>query len=956
MTSNRDINLFLEKLSSLVEGEVLNDPYNLGIYSTDASIYQIKPMAIALPKSDSDLYSIVRTAREFQVPILARGAATSLAGQTVGNALVVDFSKYLDKILEINAPERWVRVQPGVVLDELNATLKAYGLQFAPDPATSSRANLGGMIANNSSGTKSIVYGKTSDHVLALKLLLSDGSILETKPLSLQDFVEKGKSETREGEIYRNFQTIIDKNRSEIRSRFPRVMRRVSGYQLDAFIDTSTMDLGQIILGSEGTLALIVEATLKLLPLPKYKSVCVVHFNSFMDGIRAVESTLRFNPVAVEILNDQVLNYSKKNLETRAHSGFIEGEPEAVLIVEFYGDSEQEIRDRSDQMVTFLKQQGFGYAFPYFREGKDYRDVWALRKKGLGLLMGEPQAKRPVAFIEDAALPIPFLPEYIEKVLGICKKYHTDAAAYAHASVGVIHVRPLLDLTRKEDIELLKKISQEAFNLVVHYGGSWSGEHGDGLSRGQYIEQFYGPDIYRAFREVKTLFDPDNLMNPGKIIDAPPLDQNLRYGIDYKDAPVKTFYHYRNQKDFHTAVHQCSGIGVCRKTQSGTMCPSYMVTRDEIHTTRGRANALRLAMSGQLGDAGLADRGLKDVLDLCVSCKACKAECPSSVDMARLKSEVLQMYYDSSGIPGRDKMVRSSAEMARRFSGPWAPLINKIQRTGIAKATVKRLFQFDTRRKLPEYTSQTLASWYRKRKNLHRNDRKQVILLADTYVNYHQPQIGKAAIRLLESMGFYVLLAEIGCCQRPRISHGFLRLAKKDGFSAMQKLDKLGAGDTPVVVCEPGCASALTDDLPDLVDDAELGARIQSRVMLLEEFIVQHFDMGPATVDLSGKKFLLHGHCHQKALFGTEPILKIITSLGGEILEVDSGCCGMAGSFGYETEHYDISKAMAERTLIPAIKATSEDTILIANGFSCRHQIEDLTDRKVYHWVDAIYK
>jgi len=576
------------------------DEYTLGMYATDASIYQIKPKAVVLPKNEQDVKTAVQIARDNGITILPRGAGTSLAGQTVGSSLILDFSKYMNKILEINAKEKWVRVQPGMVCDDLNAELAEYGLHFAPDPATSSRANVGGMVGNNSSGTKSIIYGKTVDHVLEMKTLLADGTVLNLSKKSQAEIDHIIAVGDREGGIYQEFRKIVNTHKEEIIARYPKVMRRVGGYNLDEFVSTDNWNLSKLLCGSEGTLATSLEVKLNLEPLPKYKSVCVVHYAELSEAIQAVETMLQFNPSAVEILDNTVVALSRQNLTTKRHCHFIEGDPAAILIVEFYGDTLPEVMERAQAMITDQKFQNLGYAYPLFPEGSDYDDVWVVRKKGLGLMLGLKGDKKPLPFIEDAGIPSEHLPEYIDRVLQICKKYNTEAAMYAHASVGVIHVRPILDLRQAEDIERLKNITEDTFKLVMEYGGSWSGEHGDGLVRSAYNKRFFGDRIYGALLEVKKLFDPKNLMNPGKILEAQTIENNLRYGVEYRDRELNTEFHYRLEGGFKESVHMCTGVGECRKMLGGTMCPSFKVTRDEEHSTRGRANALRMAMSGQL--------------------------------------------------------------------------------------------------------------------------------------------------------------------------------------------------------------------------------------------------------------------------------------------------------------------------------------------------------------------
>ena len=946
---------FINQLKQAIRGGVLTDDYSLGLYATDASVYQITPVVIVMPLDEIDVLTALKIARAHQVTILPRGGGTSLAGQTVGKSMILDFSKYMQHLLELNVEERWVRVQPGMVRDVLNDQLSQYGLHFAPDPATSSRANVGGMVGNNSSGTKSILYGKTVDHILEAKVALADGTLMHLKALNPEEYAQKASQNTREAEIYKGFKQIIDDNREEIIRRFPKVMRRVGGYNLDEFVHTDQWNLAKLITGSEGTLATTLEVKLNLEPLPAHKSVCVIHFSELLEAIRAVTPILNYQPAAIEILDSTVVELSRKNLTTQRSCHFIEGHPAAILIVEFYGDTPEEVTARPQQMIAHLKSLGIGYAYPHFLEGKEYEDVWIIRKKGLGLMLGIKGERKPLPFIEDAGIPTSVLPEYIDRVLRICAKHQTQVSMYAHASVGVIHVRPILDLRQGEDIERFKKIADETFALVQEYGGSWSGEHGDGLVRSPFNERFFGQQIYQALKAVKQLFDPENLMNPGKIVEAPPMDQNLRYGAAYHDAPVETVFQYRKDDSFGAAVHMCTGVGECRKLLGGTMCPSFKATRDEEHTTRGRANALRLAMSGQLNGEGLSSQRLHQVLDLCLSCKACKSECPSNVDMAKLKSEVLQQYYDKHGPSLRDKMIKNSSKAAAQLSGKMAGMINAIQQTALFRHMLEKTAGFDARRTLPSYAREPFHQWYAKNHQPPSDNAEKIVLFADTYLNYHEPHIGRAAYELLSACGNEVLLAYVGCCQRPKISHGFLREAKQEGTATVQKLDHYLQKGLTVVVCEPSCASALTDDLPDLIEDAALAQRLEKQVMMIDKFLEKALQEGqiPSTISSKVQDILIHGHCHQKALYGTAGMKSMLTKAGAKVQEIDSGCCGMAGSFGYEKEHYALSQKIGESILFPAVNASGPDTTIVACGFSCRHQIEHFTGKKAKHWVEV---
>jgi len=948
--------LSLERtLKARIRGEVTFDEVTRGIYATDASNYMIMPVAVVLPVDQADVLAVIETASEHGISILPRGGGTSLAGQAVGESVVIDFTKYMNRIVEIDVEKRWARVQPGVVRDNLNAALARYGLHFAPDPATSNRATIGGMVGNNSSGTRSIVYGKTVDHLLETKVVLGDREVLEFKNLTSREYAGRSGQENREGQLLRGFEQIIHSSREEILRIFPKVMRRVGGYNLDEFVNTDIWNLAKLIAGSEGTLATLLEARINLEPLPKHTALCVVHFAELLEAIRTVEPILAHGPSAVELLDRTVIALARENLSTAPLCGFFQGDPEAVLIVEFFGDTREEAIHKVENLTEELRGQGVSYACPVLSEAAGQARVWEVRKKGLGLLLGLKGDRKPIPFIEDACVPTTVLADYVDQVIKICKSHQTQLVMYAHASVGVIHLRPVLDLARMDDIERMKAIADETFELVKQYSGAWSSEHGDGLSRSPYLERFFGPRIYQAFKEVKRLFDPAGLMNPGKITGAPAMDENLRYGPEYKRPGFSTEYKYKEFGNFSAAVEMCTGVGECRKILNGTMCPSYIATQDEEHSTRGRANALRLAMTGTFGPEGLADRRLFEVLDLCLSCKSCKSECPSNVDMARLKSEFLQKYHDRHGCSLRERMVALSLDLAGTCSGWRAPLVNRLMKTTIFRASLERVGGIDRRRVLPAYAREPFYRWFANRPK--KTAAQKIVLFDDCYINYNEPHIGMAAVELLESCGYEVVLARAGCCQRARISHGFLRQARRAGEKTMRRLDEHIRRGLKVVVCEPSCVSALTDDLPDLIDDEGLGERMRENVMMIDVFIQQEIESKRLVCAFTSplKEVVVHGHCHQRALYGTSAMEKILDKVPGlSVSELDSGCCGMAGSFGYEKEHYELSLKIGEDRLFPAIRDLDQNTALIACGFSCRHQIQHATGAKALHWVETV--
>lgn len=942
----------LDKLKQLLKGELYNDLLQKGIYSTDASNYQIMPVSVAVPKDDQDVIQIVKWAQQNNVPLMARGGGTSLVGQTVVKGIVIDFTKYMDQLVELNVEERWAWVQPGMVRDVLNQYLSKHKLHFAPDPATTSRATVGGMIANNSSGTRSIMYGKTLDHVLELKILMADGEILQCRNLTAAQLEIKLEEQSHEGEIYRKVFNLVQSNKDEIISRFPKVMRRVGGYNLDEFLG-SDWNLSKLFTGSECTLGIILAAKIKLEPVPAHQSLCIVHFHDFFDSISHVAEIVTFSPAAVELLDHMLIELSRENIETKRYCNFIVGDPGGALIVEFYGDAKIEAEQKAIALANYLKEKNIGYSWPVISDKEEMKAVFTLRQKGLGLLMGVKGHRKPIAFIEDAAVPLEHLPNYIKEVFEVCHGYGVNVIAYAHASVGLLHVKPLLDLRDAGDIQKMKDISHDVLQLVKKYKGSWSGEHGDGLARSPYNEEFFGSKLYNAFKEVKKLFDPSGILNPGKIVDAPEVDLNLRYGTAYHDKEFKSMFHYRSEEGFHDAVHLCNGVGECRKQIGGTMCPSYRATRNEKDTTRGRANILRLAMSGQLDDYGLDSPVLQEVMDLCLSCKACKSECPSNVDMAKLKSEVLHVHNSKHGLKIADRLLLAQEFIAKMSSGFFAPLVNTFLYNKLFRYGLEKLSGLDRRRILPEYAE---VKFNGNSNSVITEEKKKVVLFADTYIKYHEPNIGISAKKLLEALGYSVIVFTDGCCQRPAISHGLLKHAKSKGEVTLKNLEVYLQQKIPVVICEPSCATALKDDVPDLLED-ERWTKYTDHIFLLEDFLINEMKENNLKdkIKFTPGDYLLHGHCHQKAIFTTKSVHQLFSNIPQvSFSEIDSGCCGMAGTFGYEKNHYEISEIIARTTLIPAIENSSADVHIIASGFSCRHQIEHFTGRKAKHWVEYL--
>lgn len=942
-------------LEERVEGEVRFDDTSRILYSTDASMYQITPIGVVLPRHAQDVVETVRLAAERRVPLLPRGSGTSLAGQCVGAALVLDFTRYMHGILELNAAEGWVRVQPGVILDELNLFLKPHGLQFAPDVATSNRASIGGMMGNNSCGARSLLYGRTVDHVLEQRVVLADGSEAHFSEVTPEEWERRGRVETSEGRIYREVGRLCREHADEVDRRFPRIMRRVGGYNLDEIVRRGRHNLACLAVGSEGTLVTVTEAKLRLVSAPRHTGLLVSHFSDLLAALEATPGIVGHGPAAVELVDRIILDLTRANLDLAQDRAFLQGDPEAVLVTEFYGDTEDEVEDRLRELAAELERQGAGYAHVPLTDPSGKRSVWNVRKAGLGLLMGMKGDAKPVGFVEDTAVAPECLADYIRDFRALLGEYGLDACYYAHASVGCLHVRPILNLKQRADRERMREISGRVAELVLRYGGAMSAEHGDGLARSEWQERMFGAELYGAFRELKRAFDPQGIMNPGKIVDAPPMNESLRFGGEYHPLPVVTHLDFTRDGGFARAVEMCSGVGACRKKTDGTMCPSYRATMEEAHSTRGRANMLRTVLSGAAGPPDLADPRLHPVMDLCIECKACKSECPSNVDMAKLKYEFLAHYHAKHGTPLRTRMFAHVARLGRLGTAA-APLANWVLERGWVRELLHRWVGIDRRRKLPPFARETFARWWcRHVPDPRAGTRGEVIFLPDTFTAYHEPEVGSAAVRVLEAFGYRVRLLPLRCCGRPMISKGLLKEARENAaFNVRLLADEMKRG-VPLVGVEPSCVVAFKDEY------AEFGlgfaaVEVGGNTWMLEDFLAaRHGDDRELPYGSTPRDVRLHGHCQQKAVVGTARAVRALRMVPGyRVTEIPSGCCGMAGSFGYEREHYEVSLQIGELGLLPHIRAAPEDALIVAPGTSCRQQIRDATGRTALHPAQAL--
>ena len=964
VSSAVDAESLRRELGSQIEGEVRFDDLSRALYSTDASVYQIIPAGVVIPKSREDVIHTVQLCGRHGCSITARGGGTSQAGQAVGAGIQLDFSKYLNRVLVLNPGEQWVRVEPGIVLDELNAQLKPYGLHLPLDISTSDRATIGGMIANNSSGTRSIIYGKTLDYVMELTAVLSDGSVVEFRPLSGADLTAKLDQTGLEGDSYRVVQRLAADHADEIGRRFPRILRRVGGYNLDQFNRPTVrpFNLSHLIVGSEGTLALVLDVKLRLVPLPPARAVAVVHFHDLLDSLVATSVILDHQPSAVELMDRLILDSTRGKTVYGPLRGFIVGDPAAVLIVELSEQAPGDLPVRLDRLEEDLRRRGIGYHFYRAISAPEQAKIWRMRRAALGLSMSERGDAKAISFVEDTAVEPARLRDYIDRFQQILAAHDTHAGFYAHASVGLLHVRPVVNLKTVDGVQKFQRIADEIANLVLEFGGALSGEHGDGLVRSPFQQRMYGPELYRAFCEIKRTFDPAGIFNPGKIVHATPMTEHLRFGPSYVTPDPTTTFDFSDFGGLGRAAEQCSGVGECRKMSAGTMCPSYMATREEMHTTRGRANALRLAMSQPSG-LRLNDDQVHAVLDLCLECKACKSECPTGVDMARMKAEFLHNFHRAHGTPLRARLLAHPDRMAwwvRRL----APFSNWFLQSRAGRWLGEKTFGLSRHRSLPHVAVGRFEDWYLghtldetirgRGPLLSKSQDASVILFRDTFTNYFEPEIGIAATELLEAAGLQPCLVRHRCCGRPLISQGLLDEARGQAEFNVEQLFPLVETGAKILFCEPSCLSAMREDAPALLrgERRQQAEKLAGSCLLLEEFLEQEWSAGRIELKLNPgpSKILFHGHCHQKAMGLLPPTIALLSRIPQcTVFDPDSGCCGMAGSFGYLREHFELSRRIAELRLLPAILGKGPDTIVVAAGTSCRQQIKQFTGETAIH-------
>ncbi len=954
----------IHALRQAIQGEVKFDQLTRQIYSTDASSYRIVPAGVVIPRNGDDVAAAIEIAGRHQASLVPRGGGSSLSGQTIGPGLILDYSRYLNRVLEINREERWVRVEAGITLDQLNETLRPHGLMVGPDPASSAVATLGGMAGNNSTGSHSIKYGLMIDHVEEVEVGLADGNRVTFGPKTPAEVEALAQDTTLAGQLYRNLPSLVGHYREDIATGYPQTWRNVAGYNLNRLLaDGQTgrpFNLAMLIVGSEGTLAHIIEMKLKLVPRPQQTRLMVLHFADLRSALETVPIILENDPAAVELMDHIVLEMARTHaVFGRRLQRFVQDRPYAILIVEFAGNEPVALTTQAATLEEKLRRAGYRGPITPCTTADEIDNVWTVRKEIGGLLVSQPGDVKRLGFVDDAAVPIEELPDYAQEVDRACRELGVEVNLDGHASAGCLHMNPGINLKTVAGVEQLRAISEAIMGIALAHHGTTTGEHGEGLARSHYNERLYGPRLHQAFREVKALFDPDNMMNPGKIIDAPaPWDPTyLRINPDYvtPQAPRETYLDFSGHGGFAGLVEMCYGQGICRNVVGGTMCPSFKATRDELHSTRGRANALRAAMTGQLGPEGMTSPELYEALDLCLECKACKHECTALVDMAKLKYEFLAQYQAKHGVPLRSRLFAHVATLNRLGSLlPW--LTNWGYRNGLIRELLDQTLGIDRQRTLPPLAARTFQHWFR-----HRQapvpvsaPRGPVILWDDTYLSYNEPEIGRAAVRVLEAAGFEVkLVADRRCCGRPMISKGLLEEARRNAAHNVARLFPYAAQGLPIIGPEPSCLATFRDEYPDLLRSDE-ARQVAAQSYFIEEFLVKL--AGEGTLDLpfatpaQTRQLLVHGHCYQKALTGTAPLLEMLRLLPNtEVEEIPSGCCGMAGAFGHEKEHYELSMAVGEERLFPAVRAASPDTIIAAAGTSCRQQIADGTERRAVH-------
>ncbi|MFQ5942074.1 MAG: FAD-binding and (Fe-S)-binding domain-containing protein [Anaerolineales bacterium] len=954
-----------ELLEERLRGEVRFDPYARSLYSTDASNHQITPLGVVLPKSEEDLFSVVETVAQLGVPLLPRGGGTSLSGAAVGEALILDCSKYLAQIHSIDAESMSAEVGPGVVCNQLNTAAATMGLMYGPDPASADRATFGGMIGTNATGAHSIRYGMTADHVLAVDAVLADGSAAHFEDISVRQAKHKAGGRGLEAGIYAAALTVKGKYADAVEERWPRTWRRSSGYSLnyltqytpgkpaawyhDQYPPESEFNLAPLLCGSEGTLAVMRRAEVRLVARPPHKILVVLGFGSVAQACDYAPAILESEPAAVELIPRTLIERARAVPAYARRLNFVDGDPAALLVVEYAGNSQAKVQAAAQEL---------GHRGRILADSAERADLWAVRKAGLGLLMSVPGDAKPITFMEDVAVPVEQLSRYVREADRLLEANGTHGEWYAHASAGCLHMRPLVNLKTAEGVQQMRAIADAVVDLAISMGGTISGEHGDGLSHTEYNERLFGDELMQAFREIKGAFDPHGILNPGKVVDPTEqsirLDINLRYGPEYVTLEPETVFAFAKEGGFSRAVEACTGVGICRKA-GGVMCPSFQATLDETHSTRGRANALRSSISGSLPADSMTSREIYEILDLCIECKGCKAECPTQVDMARLKAEFLAHYHTAHGLPFRSRLFGEIASFFKVVQ-PMAPLVNFASRLTPFRWLLGKAVRIAPQRILPKLATKRFSGQIEGRAN--HEAKRRVAFFLDTYTEFNNPEIGMAAFRLLHAAGFEAeMVPEQVCCGRPLISKGMLGRAKQNAKRNVQALAPYVREGVRIVGLEPSCISALRDEYTDLLPDDPAAADVAQSAILIEEFMVEQNLLVDLEFRSGNERIVFHNHCHTKSLIGSQATTALLRASGREVEEIPSGCCGMAGSFGYEAEHYELSRQIGELELFPAVRKAvdnQENVRFVAPGMSCRAQIQDGTAVQAQHPVQLL--
>ncbi len=959
--STRDLE---HALRTAVGGEVGFDRLTRRIYSTDASIYSIEPIGVVFPRSADDVVGTVEVATRFGVPVLPRGAGTSLAGQTVGNAVVLDFSRHMHALIGIDADSRTAQVQPGLVQEDLNLAAARHGLMFAPDTSTANRATLGGMIGNNSCGSRSARYGMTIDHVHSLDVVLSDGGRATLGAVTPDQALQKSRGDSLEARLYRDVAALTERRSEAIRTGFPPYWRRSGGYRLERLLpERGPFDLSKVVVGSEGTLAITTEATVKLVPLPGAVAALAGHFESVAAALAAVDDALDANAAAIELVDRTIVDLARVSPLHSHLVSIISGNPGALLWVEFYGETAAEATAAAAALEERWRRGGHGYSVVRATTAAELKRFREVRKAGLGLLSAAGQGnERSIAFVEDTAVDPRKLADYTKQFARILDRHGLRAGFYGHASAGCLHIRPFMDLGRPSAVATLRAVAEEVASLVHAFGGMNSSEHGDGLVRAEFSRRLFGDDLYEAMRELKRAFDPDNRLNPGKKVDAPSMTDSLREPNLPRALPLATQFAFPYEDGLRGAANRCVRVGACRKSAAsgGTMCPSFMVTREERHSTRGRANALVDALSSADPRAALGDDALMEALDLCLECKACKSECPMSVDMAMLKAETLFHRYAQRGTPLSARFF-GHARRINRLGSAFAAAANAANAAGrlsTLRNIVEHILGIDRRRPLPTFARQSLSAWYQHRAPQGSGARGEVVFFGDSFSSYTEPEIGIASIELLERAGWRVRLVADVCCGRSLISKGLLVAARQRHAALLDRLAPAAAAGVPIVGCEPSCMFTLKDELVSLSRGDQRAVAVARQAKLVDELLADAIDDGSLAMPAARQEtpIVFHGHCHQKAASALSPTVKLLERIpGAQVTVLDAGCCGMAGSFGFERDHYDLSMQIGEMRLFPAVRS-APDALVAATGVSCRQQIAHGTGRRAEHPVVLLHR